>query len=643
MRRLRWIFVIGVLALAACAGAVSFTLYDQYWTQLPPLGRLLRYDPPVATTVYADDGQMVGQFFFEKRYLTPIEKIPEIVRHAFVAAEDSEFYRHKGVDLRGIIRAFIANMRAGGVVQGGSTITQQVVKALLLTPERSYRRKLREVMLSVKLEREATKDEIIFLYLNQIYLGDGNYGIGAAARSYFDKEVEELGVAEAALLAGLPKAPSRYSPTRNPEGAIKRQRYVLRRMLDEDFISVGEYRGAMRKGLSTLEKKGRADPGSYYIEYIRRHLVNRFGSRAPYYKGFRVHTAMNLDMQKQAEEALRRGIEGLDVDLGYWGAIDSVESAEVEQRIADDREREDLAKLEEGATYRAVVTQSVPGLMTVALADNVSEIDVSKLRWHPNIEKADRRFDVGDIVEVTPVVVEGGGISLGLTQTPQIAAALVTLEPFTGHVKAMVGGYDFAQSEFNRAMQAYRQPGSSFKPLVYAAALDNGYTPASVVMDAPIQFVDHETIWRPQNYTRKFYGPTTLRKAIEQSRNVVTIRVVQDLGIETVVEYLRRFGFRRGIGKNLSVGLGTSEVTPLELASAYTAVANGGRMVEPIFITKIEDAAGNLIEATELITTEVMSPQTAYLVTSMLEGVVQNSTGKKVKVLNRPVAGKTGT
>lgn len=643
MRRLRWIFVIGVLALAACAGAVSFTLYDQYWTQLPPLGRLLRYDPPVATTVYADDGQMVGQFFFEKRYLTPIEKIPEIVRHAFVAAEDSEFYRHKGVDLRGIIRAFIANMRAGGVVQGGSTITQQVVKALLLTPERSYRRKLREVMLSVKLEREATKDEILFLYLNQIYLGDGNYGIGAAARSYFDKEVEELGVAEAALLAGLPKAPSRYSPTRNPEGAIKRQRYVLRRMLDEDFISVGEYRGAMRKGLSTLEKKGRADPGSYYIEYIRRHLVNRFGSRAPYYKGFRVHTAMNLDMQKQAEEALRRGIEGLDVDLGYWGAIDSVESAEVEQRIADDREREDLAKLEEGATYRAVVTQSVPGLMTVALADNVSEIDVSKLRWHPNIEKADRRFDVGDIVEVTPVVVEGGGISLGLTQTPQIAAALVTLEPFTGHVKAMVGGYDFAQSEFNRAMQAYRQPGSSFKPLVYAAALDNGYTPASVVMDAPIQFVDHETIWRPQNYTRKFYGPTTLRKAIEQSRNVVTIRVVQDLGIETVVEYLRRFGFRRGIGKNLSVGLGTSEVTPLELASAYTAFANGGRMVEPIFITKIEDAAGNLIEATELITTEVMSPQTAYLVTSMLEGVVQNGTGKKVKVLNRPVAGKTGT
>ncbi len=642
MRRLRWTFFIGFLAFVACAGAVSFTLYDQYWTQLPPLSRLLRYDPPVATTVYADDGRMVGEFFFEKRYLTPIDEIPEVARHAFVAAEDSEFFRHKGVDIQGILRAFIANVRAGGVVQGGSTITQQVVKALLLTPERSYRRKLREVMLSVKLEREATKDEILFLYLNQIYLGDGNYGIGAASRSYFGKEVDELGVAEAALLAGLPKAPSRYSPTRNPEGAIKRQRYVLQRMLDENFITAEEYRVAMRKGLSILKKKQRAEPGSYYVEYIRRHLVNRFGSRAPYYKGFRVHTAMNLDLQKQAEAAVQRGVESLDVELGYWGPIESITPEAIDKRVADDRDRDDLADLEERATYPAVVTESVPGLVTVALGDNVSEIDVSGLRWHPNIDKADRRFDVGDIVEVTPVFVEEG-VTLGLTQTPQIAAALVTVQPFTGHVKAMVGGYDFAQSEFNRAMQAYRQPGSSFKPLVYAAALDNGYTPASVVMDAPIQFVDHETIWRPQNYSKKFYGPTTLRKAIEKSRNVVTIRVVQDLGITTVVDYLRRFGFRRSIGRNLSVGLGTSEVTPLELASAYTAFANGGRMVEPIFITRIEDAAGNLIEATELIATDVMSPQTAYLITSMLEGVVQNGTGKRVKVLNRPVAGKTGT
>jgi len=642
MKRLRWVLVVGVLALAVGAGAVAFTLYDQYWTQLPPLSRLLEYDPPVATRVYADDGSLVGEFFFEKRYLTPIDQIPEIVRFAFVAAEDTEFYSHPGIDVKGIARAFVANTKAGEVVQGGSTITQQVVKALLLTPERSYRRKLREVMLSVKLEREASKDEILYLYLNQIYLGDGNYGIGAAARSYFGKKVSELDLAEAALLAGLPKAPSRYSPTRNPEGALKRQRYVLGRMLDDGFVTVGQYRTAMHNGLSALKQKGRADVGSYYIEYVRRRLVERFGTKAPYYKGFRVHTAMNLELQRQAEDSIRNGIEKLDLELGYWGPARRVGRRDLEERLAAERERGDGLELEEGATYEAIVTATASGTVSVALGNLLSDIDVSELRWASDVEDEDRRFDIGDVVEVTPVEAEDG-IALALTQTPQVAAALVTLEPYTGHVKTMVGGYDFGHSQFNRAVQAFRQPGSSFKPLVYSAALDNGYTPASVVMDAPIQFVDHDTIWRPQNYSKRFYGPTTLRKALEKSRNVVTVRVVQDLGVGTVVDYIRRFGFSKSIGRNLSVGLGTSEVSPLELASAYSAFANAGRMVEPVFVTRIEDASGNLIEATEMSTRDVMSPQTAYLITSMLESVVQNGTGKRVKVLNRPVAGKTGT
>ncbi|RMF19007.1 MAG: penicillin-binding protein, partial [Deltaproteobacteria bacterium] len=268
---------------AVVLGAVGYTLYDQYWTQLPPINRLLEYNPPVATRVFAEDGTLVGEFYVEKRYLTPIEQIPKVVRQAFVAAEDADFYEHHGIDLTSIARAFIANLRAGNVVQGGSTITQQVVKALLLSPERSYRRKLREVMLSLKLERELTKDQILYLYLNQIYLGDGNYGIGAAARSYFGKTVPELGLAEAALLAGLPKAPSRYSPTHNPEGALMRQRYVLRRMLDEGMISAGQYRAAYRRGLAVLEHEpGSAKAGAYYIEYVRRHLIDRYGERAPY-------------------------------------------------------------------------------------------------------------------------------------------------------------------------------------------------------------------------------------------------------------------------------------------------------------------------------------------------------------------------
>ncbi|RMD85791.1 MAG: PBP1A family penicillin-binding protein [Candidatus Dadabacteria bacterium] len=643
MKRFVWIVALGLAVAAAGAGAVGYALYEQYWVQLPPIDKLIEYNPPVATRVFAEDGTLVGEFYVEKRYLTPIERIPKVVKQAFVAAEDADFYEHHGIDLTSIARAFIANLRAGAVVQGGSTITQQVVKALLLSPERSYRRKLREIMLSLKLERELTKDQILYLYLNQIYLGDGNYGIGAAAHSYFGKDVSELGLAEAALLAGLPKAPSRYSPTHNPEGALARQRYVLKRMLDEGMITAAQYRAAYRRGLSVLEHEpGSARAGAYYIEYVRRQLIERYGKRAPYLKGFRVYTAMDPKLQALAEQALREGIERLDRELGYWGPHNRLSASEIAERLAREREREDLRQLEPGRVYEAVVVQAQPGKITVALGPYTSSIDVSKLHWHPAVEPAERRFARGDLVEVTAVE-RDGEIGLALAQTPEVSGALVAIEPATGKVRAMVGGYDFARSQFNRVVQAARQPGSAFKPFVYAAALDNGYTPASIILDAPIQFVDHDRIWRPQNYSRRFYGPTSLRRALEKSRNVVTVRIVQDLGVDTVVSYVERFGFQSKIGRNLSVGLGTSEVTPLELAAAYTAFANAGVKAEPLFITRIEDAAGNLVEEWTPTYREVMSPQTAYLMTSLLEGVVQNGTGRAVKVLNRPVAGKTGT
>lgn len=633
----------GVLALGVSVGAIAFTLYDQYWLRLPPLGKLLTYDPPVATRVYADDGQLISEFFFEKRYLTPIEKIPPVVRDAFVAAEDSEFYRHPGIDLRGISRAFFANLKAGDVVQGGSTITQQVVKSLLLTPERSYRRKLREVMLSLKIERELTKDEILYLYLNQIYLGDGNYGIGAASRSYFLKDPSELTLAEAALLAGLPKAPSRYSPTRNAEGALTRQRYVLTRMLEEGYVTPAAYRAALSQGLGSVQRnQPRASTGSYYTEYVRRFLVEHFGERATYYQGYRVYTAINLSLQQAAEDAIRRGVEKLDLSLGYLGPRTRLAKDDFEKRLQEDAADPALAELEIGRIYEAVVTATRPGRITIVVGKHTSQVDVSKISWHADVTAKERRFEVGDVIEATPVD-SANGKMLALTQSPEVEAALVAIDARSGHVKAMVGGYDFARSQFNRATQAYRQPGSAFKPLVFAAALDNGYTPASILLDAPIQFIDHDEIWSPQNFSRLYYGPTTLRAALEKSRNVVTVRLVQEMGVDKVARYVNQFGFGRSVGKNLSLGLGTSEVTLLELVAAYSTFAGSGELLSPIFITRIEDSNGKLIEELQPKRTPITSPQTAYLVTTLMEGVVQNGTGTEAKKLGRPVAGKTGT
>jgi penicillin-binding protein 1A len=643
VRRLRWIFVTGVLALGVGVGAVAFTLYDQYWLRLPPLGKLLTYDPPIATRVYTDDGQLLSEFFFEKRYLTPIEKIPPVVRDAFVAAEDSEFYRHPGIDLKGISRAFFANLKAGDVVQGGSTITQQVVKSLLLTPERSYRRKLREVMLSLKIERELTKDEILYLYLNQIYLGDGNYGIGAASRSYFSKDPSELTLAEAALLAGLPKAPSRYSPTRNAEGAMTRQRYVLTRMLEEGFITPAAYRAALKQGLGSVQRnQPRATPGSYYTEYVRRYLVEHFGERATYYQGYRVHTAINLSLQQVAEDAVRRGIEKLDLSLGYLGPRSHLDKDDYQKRLQEDAADPTLAELEVGRIYEAIVVAAQPGKITIAVGKHSSTVDVSKITWHASVSTKNRRFSPGDVIEATPVEAAGGRL-LGLTQSPGVESALVAIDARSGRVVAMVGGYDFARSQFNRATQAYRQPGSAFKPLVYAAALDDRFTPASILLDAPVQFVDNDQIWSPQNFTRRYYGPTSVREALENSRNVVTVKLVEELGVNAVAKYVNRFGFSRSIGRNLSLGLGTSEVTLLELVAAYTAFANGGQRLSPLFITRIEDSEGKLIEEFEAKRTSVTTPQTAYLITSMLEGAVQHGTGTAAKELGRTVAGKTGT
>ena len=664
LRVLKWLFALAFTAACAVAGVVVLTTYEELTATLPPIDRLLEYDPPVATRVYAADGSLIEEFYRERRYSVPIRDIPPMVRNAFLAAEDADFYAHHGVDFLGIARAFAANVKAGDVVQGGSTITQQVVKALLLTPERSYERKLKEILLSLRLEQHLSKDEILELYLNQIYLGDGNHGIGAAARNYFGKPVSELTAAQAATLAGLPAAPSRYSPNRAPEAAAKRQRYVLRRMLEEGFLGAGEYQAALRENVKVLTH--RQKPGSvrnYYTETVRLQLEDMFGAEAPYNQGYTVRTAMQPRLQELAEVAVRNGIERLDRTLGYRGVLSHLSEAERKQRMAKDAADPSLAELDPERIYEGIVTAAGPGRLEVRVGPHQSSVDVTKLQWSSSAKN--RIFRVGDVVEVrtreagdakprslasqdaqaSPEEPANGeaGPRFHLAQTPEIEVALLAIDVQQGGVAAMVGGYDFLRTQFNRALQAQRQPGSAFKPFVYAAALDNGYTAASILQDSPVEYMDHGKLWQPRNYTRDFKGPIRLRTALEQSRNVVSVKIVDAVGVKTVVDYLDRFHLKAKFGANLSLGLGTSEMTLLDVTSGYTTFANGGIKVEPVIIRHIEDKDGNTFFDDEPRRREVMSPQTAAVMTYILEGVIEQGTATSIKALGRPVAGKTGT
>ncbi len=646
MRLLRWMVTVVLVVATTVACATVFFVYENYWKTLPSVDPLLEYDPPVATRVRDAQGRLVEEFFVEKRYFTPIDRIPAHVRQAFIAAEDADFYSHYGFDALGIVRAAVANARAGDVVQGGSTITQQVVKSLLLSPERSYERKLREILLAIELERRLDKDHILELYLNQIYFGDGNYGVEAAARAYFATSAEQLTVAQAALLAGLPQAPSRYSPTRNLDAAIKRQRYVLEQMLAQGLINSGAYQQAVREEIVIQPKSEPGGLRNYYTEAVRLYLEDNFGKDAPYSSGYDVWTAMDGELQAMAQSAVRHGIENVDGLLGYRGAVAHLEGAEYEQRLAAEQGADPSAPLDPSRRYEGLVTEVGKSTITVALAGRSWEIATGKVSWS---RRADHRgFRRGDVLEVSTrqpgkEFDADAEERLWLAPRPEVEAALVAIDVANGRVVAMVGGYDFAGSQFNRAIQAHRQPGSAFKPFIYSAALDNGYTPATVVYDEPVEYMDNGKIWSPQNYSRKYYGPTTVRAALENSRNVVTIKLVDSVGVDRVVNYVSNFGFDARIGRNLSIGLGTTELTPLDLTAAYTVFANGGVKVEPVTILRVQDNAGRVLRETYPQRYPVISPQTAALVTSMLRGVVQRGTGRRAAALGRPAAGKTGT
>jgi penicillin-binding protein 1A len=633
--------LLGLLAL----GVGGFVLYRELSRDLPPVDQLLRYRPPVTTRIYADDGTLIGEFYLERRYLVPLAHIPPHVRNAFLGAEDADFYRHRGVNPLSIVRALVTNMVHHQVVQGGSTITQQVVKALLLSPERSYERKMKELVLALRLETKLTKDDILYLYLNQIYFGAGAYGVAAAARVFFNVDVADLTIAQGALLAGLPQAPSRYDPHRHPQQAIARQHYVLARMRDERFITPEQYDQAREEKLEFAAQR----PGTYlaapwYVEHVRRLLEDRYGGTAPYQLGLKVYTAVDVGMQRAAEDAVRAGIRELDHRQGFRGPMRHIDLRKLDTFLA--HEAKEHGEPDADHPARGVVIEVRPSGLTVRTAWQRGTLPTTGLTWGAT-RVAPGSFRAGDVIAVrNEARLPDGGARFALDQEPQVEGALVAFDPYTGQVKAMVGGYDFERSQFNRAVQARRQPGSAFKPLIYSAAIDHGYTPASIVLDAPIALNNGtQPPWMPRNYENKYYGPTPLRYALARSLNTVTVRLVDAMGIDYVLKSLGRFGLHGPLQRNLSIALGSAEVTPLELIRAYGVFTTLGKRFEPIFVLRVTDNDGNPLEFghTRPVFEPVMSPATAYVVTSMLETVVQRGTGRKAAELGRPVAGKTGT
>ncbi len=539
------IFVALILGIVLVLAGSSFFYYILL-KELPSIAALKDYRPSIASRVYADNDELFDEFFAEDRKLIKISEVPKRVIYAFVAAEDARFFQHKGLDWQSITRAFYKNLEAGHIVQGGSTITQQVAKSLYLSSEKSYLRKIKEAILAYKIDRYLTKEEILNLYLNYIYLGHGTYGIEAAAQGYFGKSARQLNLSEAAILASLPKAPSNYSPFLHFDKAKQRQAYVLERMVEDGYITPREKEDALRAPLNLKSIKPKEKIAPYFVENIRRYILEKYGSDVLYKEGLEIYTTLNINMQKAARDAAARGLAELEGRQGY-----------------------------------------------------------------PE----------------------------GLVQ-----GAVLSMEAATGAIKAMVGGRNFVKSEFNRATQSRRQPGSAFKPLIYTAAFDKGMTPATVVVDAPLVFQDAAgNVWKPQNYDEEFHGPTTLRNALVHSRNIITIKLLQNIGVDYAAAYASNMGITSPLTKNLSMALGTSGVTLQEMVRAYGVLANQGKRVGPFFIRKIVDRTGHVFEENKMVSEQVIDSRIAFMTTYVMQDVVESGTGQVVKSIGRPVAGKTGT
>ncbi|MCW2307418.1 penicillin-binding protein 1A [Rhodobium gokarnense] len=682
-----YFFGIGAVFFLIVAAVLWIVLSDAT-KDLPDYTALKKYEPPVMTRVHASDGSLIAEYARERRLFLPIQAVPDLVKNAFLAAEDKNFYSHPGVDMMGIARAVVTNIKNRGSnrrMVGASTITQQVAKNFLLSNEYSYERKIREAILALRIEQAFTKDEILELYLNEIYLGMGSYGVAAASLLYFDKAVQELTLAEAAYLAALPKAPSNYHPFDNTEAAIERRNWVIDRMVENGMATAeaAEKAKVLPLDVTPRTRGPHLFASDYFAEEVRRRLLERYGEKGLYEGGLSVRGTLDPQLQVLARKALmdglvefdrrRRGWRGavttIDVSAGDWGpALGKVEA------LSDVPEWRLAVVLSSGDGEAQIGLQPkklVSGKLSTDRERAVVPLEhVKWARWEKGPKRRQPIRAVSDVLAPGDVVYvekdpEGGSDTYILRQVPEVSGAIVAMDPHTGRVLALVGGFTFAKSQFNRATQAWRQPGSSFKPIVYAAALDNGYTPSSVVLDAPISLpMGNGKMWTPKNYGGKFYGPSTLRTGIERSRNVMTVRLAKDMGMPLVAEYATRFGIYDELTPVLSMALGAGETTVLRLTAAYAMIANGGRKLHPTLIDRIQDRRGKTIykheericdaceasswtgqDEPELIDNreQVLDPMTAYQITSMMEGVVQRGTATRVKAVGKPVAGKTGT
>ncbi len=675
LRFIGWLFGFGMFVGLVLVGIVGYFV----WTisnDLPDYTVLRDYQPPITTRVHAADGFLLAEFARERRLFQPIETVPDMVVNAFIAVEDKAFFEHGGISYEGIIRAVRDNLlqviegRSGPLV-GASTITQQVAKNFLLTREQTWDRKIREALLALRIEATFSKYKILELYLNEIGFGYNSYGIAAAAMNYFDKALYELRLSEIAYLAGLPKGPANYHPFRRPEAAIARRNHVLNRMFEEGFITREEADAAKAEGLNVVPRRGatRLFSAEYFTEEVRRQLLTLYGEDELYGGGLSVRTTLNPRLQTLARNALMDGLVEFDQSKGYRGPVTNIELGEDwGVQLYEQEPLWDVPEWKMAVVLEMERNEAKIGLRPVAAGGGgPSDVRVTGTLPGPEIPwlapKLDQVLKVGDVIFVQQV--EGKEGIYTLRQIPKVEGALVAMDPRTGRVLAMVGGFSFANSEFNRATQAMRQPGSSFKPIVYAAALDNGYTPASVVLDAPLEIInDDGSRWRPANYTEQFYGPQTLRRGIELSRNVMTVRLAQDIGMPMVAEYARMFGIYDDLLPVLAMALGAGETTDMRMTAAFATIANGGRRIVPTLIDRIQDRFGNTVfrhdqricegcsverwenQPEPLIIDnreQVLDPMTAYQITSMMEGVVKRGTARSVAALGRPVAGKTGT
>ena len=654
-------FIIGILSLSLLLLIAVISILWVFSNELPDYKFLKNYKPSVSSKVYSGNGELVSDFSQEKRIFVPYDAIPQKLINAFLSSEDKNFFSHPGVDAKGVLRAVINNINNiiySKRLEGASTITQQVAKNFLLSNEVSINRKLKEAILAFRIERVLSKERILELYLNQIYLGQGAYGIASASLIYFDKSISDLSYDEVSLLAALPKAPSKYNPYKNKKLAKFRRDLVLKNLLDNKYINKETYKKLINKDIKLQKrKKIYLEDARYYVEDIRKNVLDQFGFDRVYKQGLIIKSPMSIYLQNKATKALRQGLEQYDRRRGWRGPILNKEY--------DKNWKENLNKfrIENSIGWSLAIVKKINKFsVEIETTDNTAGfITLKDISW----TKKDfiKLFKIGDIIYVKKIKDK----EYSLKQIPLVNGAIVVMNPYNGRVYAMSGGFSFKKSEFNRATQASRQPGSAFKPFIYALALENNYKPNSLILDAPIvleQGTDLK-LWKPENYGKKFYGPSTLRTGLEKSRNLMTVRIAQDIGVGKIANFSKRLGIYDNPDELLSISLGSAETTLLKLTSAYCSFVNGGKNIKPILIDRIQDSEGNTIISNEkrkcqnckkisylsenipIISSDdleqIMTPETAYQITSILEGVIKRGTGKKLKNLNLDIAGKTGT